>query len=118
LSLIQDLQRHNIHATGVNPDGDKIMRMAAQSVSIEAGAVHLPINAPWLDEFKKEILAFPASKHNDQVDALSQALQRANALPPPMPVFGRIVANRRPCGFRELRFVRIEGVTHQGSAAR
>ena len=41
------------------------------------------------NEFKKEILAFPASKHNDQVDALSQALQRANAPPPPMPVFGR-----------------------------
>jgi predicted phage terminase large subunit-like protein len=89
LSLIQDLQRHNIHAIGINPDGDKIIRMAAQSASIEAGAVHLPINAPWLDEFKKEILAFPASKHNDQVDALSQALQRANASPRPMPVFGR-----------------------------
>jgi predicted phage terminase large subunit-like protein len=55
LSLIQDLQRDNIHAIGINPDGDKIMRMAAQSASIEAGAVHLPINAPWLDEFKKEI---------------------------------------------------------------
>jgi predicted phage terminase large subunit-like protein len=89
LSLIQDLRRDNIHAIGINPDGDKIMRMAAQSASIEAGAVHLPINAPWLDEFKKEILAFPTSKHDDQIDALSQALQRANAPPPPMPVFGR-----------------------------
>ena len=89
LSLIQDLQRHNIHAIGINPDGDKIMRMAAQSASIEAGAAHLPLNASWLDEFKREILAFPAGKHDDQVDALSQALQRANAPPPPMPVFGR-----------------------------
>ena len=89
LSLIQDLRRDNIHVIGINPDGDKIMRMAAQSASIEAGAVHLPIHAPWLDEFKKEILAFPASRHDDQVDALSQALQRANAPPPPTPVFGR-----------------------------
>jgi predicted phage terminase large subunit-like protein len=89
LSLIQDLQRHNIHAIGINPDGDKIMRMAAQCASIEAGAVHLPIHACWLDEFKREILAFPTGKHDDQVDALSQALQLANAPPPPMPVFGR-----------------------------
>jgi len=63
--------------------------MAAQCASIEAGAVHLPIHACWLDEFKREILAFPTGKHDDQVDALSQALQGANAPPPPMPVFGR-----------------------------
>jgi hypothetical protein len=61
------------------------MRMAAQCASIEAGAVHLPINAPWLDKFKKEILAFPTSQHDDQVDALSQALQRANAPRRPHP---------------------------------
>ena len=59
LSLIQDLYRDNIHAIGINPEGDKIMRMAAQAAPIEAGAVHLPSTAPWLDEFKKEILSFP-----------------------------------------------------------
>jgi len=79
LSLIQDLCRENIHAVGVDPDGDKIMRMAAQTAQIEAGAVHLPLNAPWLDEFKKEILSFPQSRHDDQIDALSQGLQRAFA---------------------------------------
>ena len=61
LSLIQDLHRDNIHAIGVDPDGDKIMRMAAQTAPIEAGAVHLPTHAPWLDEFKKEILSFPGA---------------------------------------------------------
>jgi predicted phage terminase large subunit-like protein len=83
LSLIQDLRRENIHAIGVNPDGDKIMRMVAQTAGIEAGAVHLPTHAPWLDPFKKELLAFPSSKHNDQIDALSQALKRAFAPAPP-----------------------------------
>jgi phage terminase large subunit-like protein len=29
-----------------------------------------------LDGFKKELLSFPFSKHDDQIDALSQALQR------------------------------------------
>jgi predicted phage terminase large subunit-like protein len=83
LSLIQDLQRESICAIGVDPLNDKIMRMAAQTAPIEAGAVHLPMHAPWLDEFKKELLSFPLSKHDDQIDALSQALQRAFAPEPP-----------------------------------
>ena len=85
-SLVQDLRYQNIHAIGVEPRGDKLMRMAAQSACIEAGAVHLPQKAPWLDEFAKEILAFPVGRFDDQVDALSQALERANA-PPPASVF-------------------------------
>jgi predicted phage terminase large subunit-like protein len=88
LSLIQDLQRQNIHPIGINPEGDKIMRMAAQTAPIEAGAVHLPTRAGWLDEFKKEILSFPKSRHDDQIDALSQALQRAFAPAPPQAAFG------------------------------
>jgi predicted phage terminase large subunit-like protein len=88
LSLVQDLYRENIHAIGVDPEGDKIMRMAAQTAPIEAGAVHLPLNAPWLDEFKKEVLSFPKGKHDDQVDALSQGLQRAFAPKLPCAVQG------------------------------
>jgi len=87
-SLIQDLYREKIHAIGINPEGDKVMRMVAQAAPIEAGAVHLPSTAPWLDEFKKEILSFPRGRHDDQVDALSQGLQRARAPGPPQPVFG------------------------------
>ena len=60
--------------------------MTAQTAPIEAGAVHLPVNAPWLDEFKKEVLSFPKGKHDDQIDALSQALQRAFAPQPPTAV--------------------------------
>jgi len=87
LSLIQDLRRENIHPIGINPEGDKIMRMAAQTAPIEAGAIHLPARAAWLDEFKKELLSFPMSKHDDQIDAFSQALQRAFAPPPPQASF-------------------------------
>ena len=85
LSLIQDLQRENIYAVGIDPDGDKLIRMEAQTTRIEAGAVHLPINAPWLDEFKKEVLSFPKGRHDDQVDALSQGLQRVAFLRRPSP---------------------------------
>lgn len=82
LSLIQDLRRQNIHPIAVEPEGDKIMRMSAQTAPIEAGAVHLPCHAGWVEEFKKELLSFPMSKHDDQIDALSQALQRAFKPPP------------------------------------
>ena len=77
MSLIQDLKREGIRAIEVKPRGDKIMRMNAHTARIEAGYVHLPRQASWLDEFRKEIMAFPAGKYDDQVDALSQALDRA-----------------------------------------
>ena len=87
-SLIQDLRQQDIHAIGIMPEGDKVMRMAAQTACIEAGALHVPRKAPWLDEFKSELLAFPGSKHDDQIDALSQALQRANEPEPPNVISG------------------------------
>jgi hypothetical protein len=48
--------------------------MNAQTARIEAGSVHLPRRAQWLDDFVPEVLAFPVSRHTDQIDALSQAL--------------------------------------------
>src|SRR6187200_390124 len=77
MSLIQDLMREGIRAIEVKPEGDKIMRMNAHTGPIEAGYVHIPSRASWLDEFRKEIMAFPAGKYDDQVDAFSQALDRA-----------------------------------------
>ena len=77
MSLIQDLKREGIRAIPVKPTMDKVMRMNAHTARIEAGCVHIPRRASWLDEFRKEIMAFPAGKLDDQVDALSQALDRA-----------------------------------------
>ncbi|MBA3519251.1 MAG: phage terminase large subunit [Rhizobiales bacterium] len=77
MSLVQDLKRDAIHAIAVDPVGDKVMRMNAQTARIEAGSVFLPRRAGWLEEFRSEILAFPAGRHDDQVDAFSQALNRA-----------------------------------------
>jgi predicted phage terminase large subunit-like protein len=77
MSLIQELDKEHIHAIAVDPAGNKVMRMNEQTARIEAGSVSLPKQAPWLDEFRKEILAFPAGRYTDQVDAFSQALNRA-----------------------------------------
>jgi predicted phage terminase large subunit-like protein len=77
MALIQDLEREHMHAIAVEPKGDKVMRMNAQTARLEAGSVLLPQRAPWLDEFRPELLAFPASRHTDQIDAFSQALDYA-----------------------------------------
>jgi len=74
MSVIQDLKREHIHAVAIMPKEDKVIRMNAQTARIEAGSVFLPRNAPWLDDFFQEVLAFPASRYSDQIDALSQAL--------------------------------------------
>ena len=48
--------------------------MSAPSARFEAGMVHLPKQAPWLDEYLLELLGFPTAGHDDQVDSTSQLL--------------------------------------------
>jgi predicted phage terminase large subunit-like protein len=50
------------------------MRLDAQSIKFESGRVYLPKQAPWLDDYIQEITGFPGTKHDDQVDSTSQAL--------------------------------------------
>jgi predicted phage terminase large subunit-like protein len=56
------------------PEHDKTTRMSSQSSKIEAGHVYLPQQAPWLDDFRDELLQFPFGRHDDQADSLSQFL--------------------------------------------
>jgi predicted phage terminase large subunit-like protein len=80
-ALIQDirydstLKRNRIGIDEVNPEGDKVMRMATVSPMVEEGRVYLPMEAAWLDAFRAEVMAFPRGRHDDQVDSMSQALK-------------------------------------------
>lgn len=67
----------------VNPEGGKVARAAAASPLIEVGNVYLthPQYAPWVNEFIEECAAFPNGAHDDQVDAMTQALIRWNQVP-------------------------------------
>lgn len=76
-SLIQDLAREGLRAIPINPEGDKIVRLHAQTAVIEAGKVLLPHRAPWLAELRTELLQFPNGKYTDQVDSVSQFLNWA-----------------------------------------
>jgi predicted phage terminase large subunit-like protein len=53
---------------------DKLMRLHAQSDLFEAGKVFLPESAAWLEDYRTEVIGFPGSKYNDQVDSTAQAL--------------------------------------------
>ena len=72
--LIQDLARSGCHAIAVKPERDKQARMSIQTGKFEAGQVVLPARASWLTVFEAELFAFPGSKHDDQIDSVSQAL--------------------------------------------
>ena len=75
-SLIQDLRAAGLSQVQAAPslDGDKIMRLRAQTAKIEGGFVHFPEQAPWLDDYLRELLAFPNGKYADQVDSSVFAL--------------------------------------------
>jgi predicted phage terminase large subunit-like protein len=72
--LIQDLEWDGQPCIGITPEGDKVVRAHAQTARIEAGQVRLPASAPWLDDFKHEVLGFPNGRHDDQVDSMVQFL--------------------------------------------
>jgi predicted phage terminase large subunit-like protein len=61
---------------------DKLARLLSQAARFEAGQVFLPREAPWLSSYLSELLAFPTGRHDDQVDATSQALKHLTALTP------------------------------------
>ena len=81
LNLVQDLGADSPvgfpNPIGITPVGDKVTRMEAENARIEAGHVVLPRDAPWLDDFLAELLAFPNGRHDDQVDSVSQFLNWA-----------------------------------------
>ncbi len=56
------------------PHGSKEERLQAVSPQVESGNIYLPSGVPWLEEFLEEVCNFPATKHSDHVDPMTQAL--------------------------------------------
>jgi predicted phage terminase large subunit-like protein len=77
-AVVSTLQREIAGIIAVDPQGGKEARVHAVAAQIEAGNVYLPHPAcfPWVYEFIEECAGFPNAAHDDQVDALSQALLR------------------------------------------
>jgi predicted phage terminase large subunit-like protein len=77
-AVIQMLRHEITGLIAVNPEGGKQARVHAVSPQIESGNVYLPLpsTTPWVDAFIEECAVFPNGPHDDQVDAMSQALLR------------------------------------------
>jgi predicted phage terminase large subunit-like protein len=58
----------------VKIEHNKVIRLYIQQQKFTAGLVRFPRGAPFLAELERELLTFPQSKHDDQVDSISQAL--------------------------------------------
>ena len=86
--LNQDLIEEGLsRVRAVNSEGDKIMRLHAQTATIENAFVHLPTSAPWLADYVHELTVFPNGRHDDQVDSTAQALAWTKQRPPGWGVF-------------------------------
>lgn len=77
-AVIATLKKEIPGLIAVQPEGSKEARAHAVAPDIEAGNVYLPDPsiAPWIHDFIEECSAFPTGAHDDQVDAMTQALLR------------------------------------------
>lgn len=74
-SLIQEMRRESgLSVIPYKTPHDKVVRANSVAPLVEGGRVFLPRSAPWLDDFLLETTQFPSSPHDDQVDALTMAL--------------------------------------------
>jgi predicted phage terminase large subunit-like protein len=76
-AVIEILKKEIDGIVPVNPGKDsKESRAAAVTPTLEAGNVFIPAEADWASDFIEECAAFPKGSHDDQVDAMTQALLR------------------------------------------
>ncbi len=71
-SLVQVLNK-KIPIIAIKPQFDKITRFAAHTTLFEAGKIFIKSDANWKQDLEQELLNFPKTINDDQVDSLSQA---------------------------------------------
>ena len=78
LAAIQELHRERELASfalrEVRPDQDKVSRAMPWQARAQQGKVAL-VRGPWTTRFLNEVASFPEGMHDDQVDAVSAAVQ-------------------------------------------
>lgn len=75
-AIISELKGEIPGLVGFMPDkyGDKLQRAWYAQPRVEAGQIHLPDNAGWVDDWMHELRMFPNGANDDRVDAFSQAV--------------------------------------------
>jgi predicted phage terminase large subunit-like protein len=73
--LAQELRQAGTFAIRLIPvERDKVARLYVQQAKFEAGEIFFPRRASYLAALEAELLTFPQSKYDDQVDSITQAL--------------------------------------------
>jgi len=73
ISLWQDMRATgHFRLTMIPAVASKEERFNGCLGEVEAGHLLLPVDAPWLTDFRNELKAFPSGRHDDQVDSFSQ----------------------------------------------
>lgn len=77
-AVMNALHREMTGLIPVEPRGSKYSRASAVAPSVWSKHVQIPSTrlAPWVEEFMQEVLSFPHGANDDQVDALTQALDQ------------------------------------------
>jgi predicted phage terminase large subunit-like protein len=83
ISLIQDLQRAGLSVRSYNPGmADKMQRLNLVAPIIQRGLIYLPESTTkaghcrsWAEPLVSQLCAFPEVRHDDLVDATTQALR-------------------------------------------
>lgn len=81
-SLVREVQkaligRAGVSVMGLDEDRDKVTRARLPASFAAQGDLYAYKEAPWWPEFVNECVGFPKRAHDDQVDALSGAVQLA-----------------------------------------
>jgi predicted phage terminase large subunit-like protein len=81
ISLLQALKEETtLPVHGVQVDADKVSRAYAVTGLFESGRIYFPSkDKPWMADFLAELLLFPNSTFDDQVDCVTMALSYLRA---------------------------------------
>jgi predicted phage terminase large subunit-like protein len=80
-AILSYLKKKARNLVRITPDGGKEARAFSTQPLFVQGFVHLPIEAPWLATYVKEVLAFPGGARN-LVDSTTQALRWLHSIIP------------------------------------
>lgn len=74
MGIIQEAERMGLPIRVVRAEKDKVARALPATARMERGTLWFPPKVtPWWQELEQEVLAFPASRHDDFVDTLAYA---------------------------------------------
>jgi predicted phage terminase large subunit-like protein len=77
IPLVRELTREHGLGRRIVPSSPRFSKQERFDTQIERLTQHkflVPVQAPWLSEFRRELSTFPNARHDDQVDALTQFL--------------------------------------------